>query len=617
MLPVNKPSANSVQNDSRIVGSPKDGTDWEHHPGRELYFAHCAACHEGRVPKAPHRSFLEALPPRAIISAMAGVMRIQAEPLDQGQREAVATWLSRRKLTADAARSLVRTCASGATPDSTRAVLQSGWGYDNRRFAGADSGLNPAKAETLSLRWAIAFPEATRARSQPAFAFGAIYVGSEDGTVYALDPKNGCSLWTSNAGAEVRTGIVVDPKAGESGRHLAYFGDLLGRVHAVDAITGRSVWRTRPDDHPSFTITGTPALAGRLLLVPLSSLEPMSAGDSNYLCCTFSGGIAALDTRTGATVWIHRSITERRREFRGRDGHVTWGPSGAPVWNSPTIDMSRNAVYFGTGENYSSPADGNSDAVIAISLMTGRRLWTRQLTRRDAWNIACMVGSGENCPVEKGPDHDIGASVMLVDAGPGRQLLIAGDKSGWVTALDPGRAGQVVWRVRAGRGSVVGGIHFGMAAEGHRIYVPVNDRDVTSLGTVPQGVPKPGMVALEAATGREIWRTVLPARCAGTAQCAAVGISSAVTAFPGGVVAGSTDGILRIFDGSTGRILWSFNTTTPQMAASGVVVKGGGMSGPGPLIANGMVIVNSGYGVSGQASGNALLAFGIRSAIEE
>jgi outer membrane protein assembly factor BamB len=163
----------------------------------------------------------------------------------------------------------------------------------------------------LRLKWAVAFPNTVRVRSRPTFAYGALYTGSQDGTVYALDAKTGCIRWTFRTTAEVRTPIVVQSTADANGGvPLAFFGDLIGRVYAVDALTGRELWRIKADEHPSATITGSPVYHQGRLYVPVSSLEEAMA-DPKYPCCTFRGSVLALDARTGKVLWKTYTIDEQ------------------------------------------------------------------------------------------------------------------------------------------------------------------------------------------------------------------------------------------------------------------------------------------------------------------
>ena len=125
---------------------------------------------------------------------------------------------------------------------------------ENTRFVDAPhAGLTAQDVAQLELKWAFAFPGATRARSQPTVGAGAVFVGSQgDGTVYALDFDTGCVRWTFQADAEVRFEPTLEPwrRNDVGARPRLFFGDFNGNAYAVDAQTGRLRWKTRVEAHP-------------------------------------------------------------------------------------------------------------------------------------------------------------------------------------------------------------------------------------------------------------------------------------------------------------------------------------------------------------------------------
>lgn len=574
-------------------------------PGRPLFEANCAMCHMGGVPKAPSPAFLAMVPPDSIVAALTdGVMRTQGAMLSAEQKIQVAEYITRTPYASYHRPAPPKACAGPAAAfDMSDVPAPVGWGRDNRRFVpGAIAQLPAAAVPKLKLKWAFAYPASNRARSQPTLAWGTLYVGSQDGTVYAFDPDSGCTRWTTRLSSEVRTAVVADPEA----RRL-YVGDLLGKVHALDAMTGKELWAGRMSDHPDATITGTPTLGGGLLYVPVSSLEVVQAGNPAYACCTFRGSVVALDPATGREVWRAWTAGEPTPQGKTPAGTPILGPSGAPVWNSPTYDAATNRVYFGSGENYSTPADQNSDAVFAVDARTGQLVWRTQLTARDAWNVGCMVGN-DSCPVENGPDHDVAASPLLVTTDSGAQMLVVGQKSGEAWGLDPA-TGQIRWRTRLGHGGTQGGVHFGMAAEGGTVFVPLNDMaDTYDARVYDAKIRGAGLHAVDAATGKVRWFTRAPDRCRGVRFCDP-GISAAVTAIPGVVFAGHLDGMFRAYDSKTGRILWEVDTRRPMPTIDGRTTTGGSMSGPGAAVWKGKVVMNSGYGMYSHMAGNALMVF--------
>jgi polyvinyl alcohol dehydrogenase (cytochrome) len=578
-------------------------------PGAKLYSENCAACHDGSVPKAPHFQWLEMMSPASIVTALtSGVMSGQGAMLSDDEKLRVAEYITRVDLTDGLpAVSYAASCSGDAASfDRTKPVVKTGWGHDTRRFVPASLGrLVGAEMGDLELQWAYAYPNATKARSQPAIGFGAAYVGSDDGTVYAFDLASGCSRWTFKASAEVRTGIVL----ADGDKPMVYFGDLTSKLYAVDALTGELAWSRRMDDHPSATLTGTPAYHDGTLYLPVSSLEVIPAADPDYECCTFRGHLDAIDVRTGEVKWQFWAIPEQPKRIE-KDGRVSFAPSGAPMWTSPTIDPKRGVLYAGTGENYSSPADDNSDAIFAIDLSTGRRVWRRQTISGDAWNVACMMEDNPNCPPERGPDFDHSSSPLLIDVGGGEQVLAVGHKNGVVYGLDPDAQGKVLWQTKIGRGSIQGGVHWGMAAEGTTVYVPINDMNNTRNGDVldPKKA-RPGVHAVDARNGKKLWSEVQANVCGEGRPFCDPGVSAAVTAVPGAVIAGHMDGWIRAYDRRSGKRLWEFNTARSFDTINGMAGRGGSMSGPGASVGEGYLVINSGYGLYSHEAGNVLLVF--------
>ncbi|MEH6611064.1 MAG: PQQ-binding-like beta-propeller repeat protein [Halioglobus sp.] len=583
-------------------------------PGAELFTKHCANCHNGQVYKAPHTTWLEMMPARSIYRAMdGGIMSAQAASLSEVERVHVVEYLLQERFTNASLAANYNMCEGEAAAFAPfNASELTGWGRDTSRFV-PDSVAQLAVADIprLKMKWSFGFPGAMRARSQPTVAMGAIFVGSQDGTVYALDLQTGCVRWAYEASAEVRTGITLGQHEGDPA--TVYFGDIIANVYAVDATTGELRWKIAADDHHSATLTGTPAYHEGNVYVPVSSLEVIAAANPDYECCSFRGKVIALDGADGSTRWESYSIPQEPA-VTGKTaiGTAILSPSGGPVWTSPTIDAANNILYFGTGENYSSPADDNSDAIVAVRLDTGERIWRHQVFAGDAWNVACMMADNPNCPKEDGPDFDQGSSPLLVQLGGGKTLLVAGHKDGSVLGYDPNGKVEPLWKVRVGRGSIQGGVHFGMAAEGTRIYAPINDMNDTRNGDIldPEAA-RPGVHAIDAVTGKVLWSHVQKNVCDKKLEFCDPGVSAPVTAIPGAVIAGHLDGYIRIYDGETGKVLLEYDTAQAVTTVNGVPATGGSMSGAGPTVAQGHVISNSGYGLYSHEPGNIMVVLSV------
>lgn len=599
--------------------APAAPPDPEKLPGAPVYKAVCSSCHEGQAAKAPSRTFLQMMPPEAIYDALdTGIMAPIAKNLSDEEKHHVAEYLSGTKVGAAKAPEPPNCTAAAANFDLKRPVSTQGWGQtpDNNHFVKAEvAKLDAKQVPRLKLKWAIAYPGALRARGFPTFAYGALYTGSQNGTVYALDAKSGCVRWKFKTNAEVRTPVMVQSvEDSGGGTPSAFFGDILGRVYAVDATTGRELWRAKLDDHPSATVTGSPVYYKGRVYAPTSSLEE-AATDDKYPCCTFRGSVVALDAKTGKQIWKTYSIEEApQRVGTRKNGVAVFAPSGASIWNTPTLDARRNLLYVGTGNNYTGPANHRSNAVLALDLDTGAVKWEWQVVAGDAWNVGCMLGT-DSCPENPGPDYDIGSGTMLAKLPDGGERIFVGLKSGMAIAVNPEDRSKPLWSNRVGRGSIQGGIQFGMAFDGKRLYVPISDMadsgDLSSKERDAKNGPiRPGLYALDPFTGKLLWNTPANDVCNGRKYCDP-GILAAITATPAAVFAGHMDGRLRAYDTKTGKVLWEVDTTKPMKTLTGVEAHGGSMGGGGPTVYDGMVYVNSGYGIYMHMPGNVLAAYSV------
>ena len=568
--------------------------------GEQIFKQSCASCHTGAPEsRAPSPDALKSRTPQAIIeSLMTGAMRPQGSRMSGPERRAVSEFVTGKKVDTDVTGDARGRCAASDGASSPgRDASWAGWSptATNARFQSPEmAGLAAADVPRLTLKWALGFPDASAAWSSPTVAGGRLYVGSQNGTVYALDAKTGCIHWTYSAAGGVRTAIAV-------GGAFVYFGDTAANMYALQAETGRVAWTRKVDEHPLARITGSPTLHDNRLYVPVSSYEESQGSDPNYECCTFRGSVSALDAATGRVLWKTSLITDPlQRRGTSTAGLPLWGPSGAAIWSAPTIDEGRKRLYVATGNAYSAPAHASTNAVVALDLETGAIRWLRQVTPGDVYLSNCRAGN-PNCPAVNGPDFDFGSPPVLARA-EGRELLVIGQKSGMAYALDPARDGEVVWEYRAGQGSVLGGIEWGAAVDGQFAYFAVSD----------MLQPKPGgLHAVRLTTGQRAWFTAAAAPVCGTGRGCNAAQSAAVTVIPGVVFSGSNDGALRAFDTATGAMVWVFDTNKDFTTVNEVPARGASLIGPGPVVAGGMVYVNSGYGAFGGRPGNVLLAFGV------
>jgi len=566
--------------------------------------------------RAPRRDTLRAMSADQVLAAMeTGPMISMASRRSAEERRAIAQFVTGKtlgsKLETDPPKEAM--CAP-ATADF-RTVTWNGWGQNssNTRFQAA-AGLSANDVPRLKVKWAFGFPGELSANAQPTIAGGRVFVGSAGGKVYSLSAATGCVYWFFDAGSTARSAVNIGSIQTAGGpRYAAFFGDARAFVYALDAGTGKLLWKSKVDEYPLAGITSSPALYNGRLYVGVKSGEEAAGAAPDYECCRFRGSLVALDAATGKLVWKTYTIDEPRRTKKNKAGTQLWGPSGAPIWSSPVIDAKRNAIYVTTGDNYSEPTTRYSDAFLALDLDTGKILWSRQMTENDAYVAACRLPDRTNCPEVNGPDFDFGSSPILVNLPNGKRALIAGQKSGIVHALDPDQQGEVLWQVRVGKGGTMGGVQWGSAADASNVYVAVSDikRIMLTFSTLTDADPSQGggMFALQLATGERVWYAP-PIGC-GTRQRCSPAQSAAVTAIPGVAFSGSMDGHLRGYSTKDGSIVWDFDTVGVYKTVNGVEGRGGTIDGPGPAIGGGMLFTNSGYVAGGGMPGNVLLAFSV------
>jgi polyvinyl alcohol dehydrogenase (cytochrome) len=588
---------------------------WAQGPdGAALYQRRCASCHDNPTERTPPRQALQAMTAARILRVMDfGAMMTVSYTLTRAEREAVAHFIGKPGAEPEPAPAAF--CASRAVslPASPKAAWN-GWSpsADNARFVpAAQTTLTPATIPRLKLKWAFGFEGDISAFGQPTIIDGQVFVGSAGGVVHALRADSGCLQWTFRTVGPVRSAVVATRV---DDRNVVLFGDLTGVFYALDAATGRELWRTRPEAHESTRLTGAPVVHDGVVFVPVASWEESRSLNNDYPCCTFRGSLTALRVRDGSQVWKTYLVDAPKPTGKTSTGTPTLGPSGVGTWGAPTLDLRRGLIYVATGDNYSLPASALSDAVVALEIATGRIAWATQTTAGDVYNSACgSATKGPNCPSDAGPDHDFGSSPILARTAAGRELLLAGQKSGVVYAFDPDKRGAIVWQARVGKGGIVGGVQWGMASDGEHVYAATSDAVFTRTATATTLDPEAGggVTALRIADGSRAWYAP-PVPCArpGHPRCSPA-MSAAVTAVPGAIFAGGLDGHLRAYAAADGRVLWDVDTVREYQTVNNVKAQGGAIDGPGPTVMNGMVLVNSGYTRYGGIPGNVLLAFSI------
>ena len=595
----------------------------------------CAICHDNPAPdsRAPSREALRQFTPERVLAALTtGSMVKNAANMTDEEKRTMAELVTGKSFgngVPRAAASMKNRCpAPLALNNPWNQPRWNGWSPDPEthwRFQpAAAAGMSADQVPSLKLKWAFAMPGAGAAAwSQPTVVGGAVFMSSDNGYVYALDARSGCVYWSYEALGQVRSGVTIgDVKERPGVRYAGYFGDYRGNVYAVNAETGEQLWVTRVDPHEGAKITSALVLdpAGGRLFVPVASWEEIPAPQLTYKCCTFQGSLVALDVKSGRQMWKTYTYPERPTPLRTNStGTQIFGPAGAAIWNPPTIDLKRRVIYVGTGNPYVvAPNATADDSIMAFDYQTGRRLWFTHMGPADPHPGGCGMTPEErriNCPgYINGRDDDASGAPVLVTLANGRTLVIEGQESGRVTAVDPDKRGDVVWVAQAGDELAASNNGFGGAFDGELYFKPMPFSNQTG-----------SMAAIKAATGERVWETKIPKPegCAdsspssgGSSKAQEIGCHSGnwagATAIAGAVFTGSRDGVLRAYASKDGKIIWEYKTNRPYDTVNGISGKGGGLGGPGPTIVDGMLFIGSGYDILSGATGNVLLAFGVQ-----
>jgi polyvinyl alcohol dehydrogenase (cytochrome) len=581
-------------------------------PGTESGWAtfqgQCYRCHGNTAGQAPTASSIRQLTPEEIFAALNRQSHTEGRSLTDIQKRRVAEFMSGRPMgsrNAGEAKAMPNQCtANPPMRDPTSGPAWNGWGNDlsNTRFQPAAAArLTVADVGRLKLKWAFGLPKGETNNAQPTVVSGRVFMAGDNGYTYSVDAKTGCVYWSFQQGSIVRNSPMVGAVTGQGAtRWGVFFGDGHANVYGLDAQTGRQLWKTRIDDHVVARITGSVKYYDGRVYVPLSGSEEFNSGNKDYPCCTARGGVVALDASTGKVIWKAYNVDEAKPWKKMANGVQLYGPAAGGVWNSPTIDPVRGALYVGTGDAVTPPESPLTDAVMALDLKTGKVLWSRRATENDLFMGGCAgPDRSEACPERMGPDYDIGNSPILVTLTGGKRALFVGTKGADVLALDPDANGAVLFRVNpsgqavgfTGRGR--GGIVWGGASDQRQVYY---------------GMAAAGLGAVQSNDGKTAW--VFTAPGAGGRGNAALG--AAPTAIPGVVFQGAGDGRLFAVSATDGKKLWEFDTAQEFKTVNNVPAHGGAIATAGAVIVDGMVYIGSGYAISSGASGgNVLLAFGV------
>ncbi len=493
---------------------------------------------------------------------------------------------------------------------ATPANAQGGWpifGQNAANTASSNSDdINAGNVAKLKLKWKFTTGGDVSARA--AVTGGVAYFPDWGGNLWAVKAGNGKKVWGTQLSAYGLAPNTISRTTPAVIDGVVYLGTQQGAwLLAIDAASGNLLWKTQletVDTHA--VITTSPTVRKGVLVTGVASTEEAIPGGGPGLA---RGSVVAVNAKNGTILW--KTYT------------TPVGYTGAGVWgSSPVVDGDRNLVYVGTGDNYTAPTDpaylscisgggtpaacdspnNHVDSILALDLTTGAIRWSQKMVTwnqfyggaangTDYFNLSCIYHIA-GCPLPTGPDFDYGQAPneITYDTDHGKKTILgAGQKSGIYTAFDPD-SGAILWQTQVGPGSSLGGMEWGSATDGKRIYVA----DANFYG-IPWGGGSAGFfAALDPATGTVLWKAADPN---GAVDLGPLAVVNGVVFAPS-MGGGATSPNMLALDAATGKTLWSF--------AAGASVNAGAS------IANGTVFWGSGYahlGIPGYTGSTSFYAF--------
>lgn len=459
--------------------------------------------------------------------------------------------------------------AQDATSDAWKSA---GGNIHDTHSTQASRVLGPASVSALTVKWI--FTASGNISATPTVEGDAMYIVDWGGSIFKVDRHTGSTIWSHKVSEYTGNPASLSRTSPALARDAVVFGDQAGAtVIAVDKASGVLLWTTVVDPLPASSITGAPVIADDRVFLGVSSQEEVLVATQPGYVPSFRGKVAALDLKTGALVWQFTTVPA--------------GYTGGGVWQSTlAVDKKRHSLYVGTGNNYTVPPDvatclgpavtpqqqlacldpaDYEDAVLSLDLLDGHVKWAFRAEGSDTFTALCVRQPG-SCKIPH-TDFDFGAGPVFFklsgddsqgqgDGRPSRDIVGVGQKSGIYYALDPD-SGKLLWETTVGPGGLFGGIEWGTATDGKRVYVALSNSEHAEYRLAPPNGPlwnAGSWAALDAATGRILWQIAATGLDPTAPTFGAQALGSVSTA-NGVMYASSNAGDMVALDAASGTIL--------------------------------------------------------------
>jgi quinohemoprotein ethanol dehydrogenase len=295
--------------------------------------------------------------------------------------------------------------------------------------------INTSNVARLGLVWSVELPDVTNGATQPLAVDGIVYFTAGPSLVHAIDARTGKLLWRFdpkvNHISTKKMRYAWGPRGIAYWNKKVYVGTNDGRLIAIDATTGKEVWsQMTVDINDQRTITGAPRVFNGKVII----------GHGGAEFGPVRGYVTTYDAETGKQLWRFYAVPgnpadgfeDKAMEMAAKTWTGEWWKygGGGTIWNAITYDPEFNYVYLGTGngapwnQKIRSPGGGDNlflASIVAVNADTGEYVWHYQANPANTWDYTNTM--------------DMTLATLRID-GRERKVLMQAPKNGFMYVLD-------------------------------------------------------------------------------------------------------------------------------------------------------------------------------------